>query len=115
MDTGPVQPETGSASDARLGTFRIGLLSLYWVAIGFLWLPLGNFVLTIVLRDIPGVGQAHQGTAVAILEGVGTLVGVFWDPIMGDVSDPTPPPLAPPTPYTFVAPPFSALFLFPCI
>ncbi|HXA43650.1 MAG TPA: MFS transporter [Candidatus Solibacter sp.] len=104
----PIPEGTG---EARLGTFRIGLLSLYWVAIGFLWLPLGNFVLTIMLRDLPGVGQAHQGTAVAILEGVGTLVAVFWQPVMGAVSDRTRSRFGRRKPYIFVATIFSALFL----
>ncbi len=104
-------PIEEGAAEARLGTFRIGLLSLYWVAIGFLWLPLGNFVLTIMLRDLPGVGQAHQGTAVAILEGVGTLVAVFWQPVMGAVSDRTRSRFGRRKPYIFVATIFSALFL----
>src|ERR1700680_3902386 len=102
-----------SASPAaeRLGLFRIGLLRLYWVAIGFLWLPLGNNVLTVLLRDLPGVGQAHQGTAVAILEGVGTAVAVFWQPIMGAGSDRTRSRFGRRKPYILVATVFSAIFL----
>jgi len=71
----------------RLGTFRIGLLSLYWVALGYLWLPLGSQVLPIVILNI--VGNAHKGAAVATLEGVGTAVAIFWQPIMGALSDRT--------------------------
>jgi MFS family permease len=95
----------------RLGFFRIGLLSLYWVAIGFLWLPLGNSVLTQLLRDIPGVGRDHQGTAVAILEGAGTLIAVFWQPIVGSLSDRTSSRFGRRKPYILVATVFSATFL----
>jgi MFS family permease len=87
----------------KLGTFRIGLLSLYWVAIGYLWLPLGNQVLTVMIRRLPGVGEEHQGTAVAILEGVATLVAVFWQPIMGAVSDRTRSRFGRRKPYIFLA------------
>lgn len=106
-----VAPLVGTAATPRLGLFRIGLLSLYWVAIGFLWLPLGNSVLTQLLRDIPGIGEEHQGTAVAVLEGVGTLVAVFWQPIIGSISDRTRSRFGRRKPYIFVATVFSAIFL----
>jgi MFS family permease len=71
----------------RLGTLRIGLLTLYWVALGYLWLPLGSQVLPIMILNM--VGDAHKGAAVATLEGVGTFVAIFWQPIMGAISDRT--------------------------
>lgn len=71
----------------RLGTPRVLLLSLYWVALGYLWLPLGSQVLPIAIKNI--VGNGLKGTGTAILEGVGTLIAVFWQPIMGSVSDRT--------------------------
>ena len=37
-----------------LGTARIALLTTYWVALGFLWLPLGSFVLPRLILDIVG-------------------------------------------------------------
>jgi MFS family permease len=79
--------QAASPPQKHLGTFRIGLLSLYWVALGYLWLPLGSQVLPGVLLNI--VGDAHKGAAVATLEGVGTLVAIFWQPMMGALSDRT--------------------------
>jgi hypothetical protein len=51
--------QAASPPQKHLGTFRIGLLSLYWVALGYLWLPLGSQVLPGVLLNI--VGDAHKG------------------------------------------------------
>jgi Na+/melibiose symporter-like transporter len=77
----------GPAAQPRLGTPRIALLTLYWLALGFLWLPLGSQVLPYLI--VHTVGDAHKGAGVAVLEGVGTIVAVFWQPIMGSVSDRT--------------------------
>jgi MFS family permease len=70
---------------ARLGVPRIILLSSYWVALGFLWLPLGSQVIPIYVLHI--VGDSLKGTGTAVLEAFGTLVAVFWQPVMGSVSD----------------------------
>src|SRR2546425_419478 len=70
----------------RLGTFSIALLSLYWVALGYLWLPLGSQVLPIVIVNL--VGNALKGAAVATLEGVGTFLATLWQPVMGAISEP---------------------------
>jgi MFS family permease len=77
----------GHAVERRLGTPRIALLTTYWLALGFLWLPLGSQVLPIMILHI--VGDAHKGTGVAILEGIGTFVSVFWQPMIGALSDRT--------------------------
>lgn len=66
---------------------RLVILSLYWVALGYLWNSIGAQVLPPLVRGF--VGQAHQGTAVALLEGGGTLIAVFWQPMVGAVSDRT--------------------------
>lgn len=71
----------------RFGIGRIIVLSLYWVALGYLWLPLGSQVIPQVILDL-GMG-AHKGTLVLILEGGGTLLSIFVQPIVGALSDRT--------------------------
>jgi MFS family permease len=71
----------------RLGLGRILLLSLYWVALGYLWLPLGSQVIPQIILDL-GLG-AHKGTLVFVLEGGGTLLSIFVQPIAGAFSDRT--------------------------
>jgi MFS family permease len=70
-----------------VGLRRLTLLSIYWVAIGWLWNALGAQVLPPIITRM--VGQAHQGTALSALEGFGTLVAVIWQPVVGAVSDRT--------------------------
>jgi MFS family permease len=79
-------PRRGEAWD-RVGLRRLTLVSLYWVAIGWLWNALGAQVLPPIITRM--VGQAHQGTALSALEGFGTLVAVVWQPVVGAVSDRT--------------------------
>jgi MFS family permease len=81
------QAAPGSVPAERVGNGRLLLLTSYWAALGFLWLPLGSFVLPLLI--LHAVGDSFKGTGVAILEGVGTLMAVFWQPIMGSVSDRT--------------------------
>ncbi|MGO8687519.1 MAG: MFS transporter [Candidatus Dormibacteria bacterium] len=81
-----VAPRRGAAWD-RVGLGRLTLLSVYWVAIGWLWNALGAQVLPPIITRM--VGQAHQGTALSALEGFGTLVAVVWQPMVGAVSDRT--------------------------
>lgn len=76
-----------STTAERMGTPRIVLLTSYWFALGYLWLPLGSLVLPLLI--LHAVGDPHKGAGVAILEGLGTAVAVFWQPIMGAVSDRT--------------------------
>ncbi len=71
----------------RLGFPRIIILSLYWVALGYLWLPLGSQVIPQIILDL-GLG-AHKGTLVFVLEGGGTLLSIFVQPIVGALSDRT--------------------------
>jgi MFS family permease len=76
-----------SAPSRRLSIPRLVLLSLYWVAIGYLWNSIGAQVLPPLVRGF--VGQAHEGTALAVLESTGTLIAVVWQPMMGALSDRT--------------------------
>ncbi len=63
------------------------VLSLYWVAIGYLW----NSLTALILPDliIQLVGRELEGTAASLLKGIGTVMAVVWQPIIGGVSDRT--------------------------
>ncbi|MGB2938756.1 MAG: MFS transporter [Candidatus Dormiibacterota bacterium] len=93
----------------RLGVPRIVLLSSYWVALGFLWLPLGGQVIPIFVLHI--VGDGLKGTGTAVLEAFGTLVAVFWQPVMGALSDRTHTRFGRRKPFIFVGTIGSMLFL----
>ena len=97
------------AAPRRLGTFRLGALSLYWVALGYLWLPLGSQVLPILILHT--VGDANKGKFTAILEGFGTFVAVFWQPVLGSLSDRTNSRFGRRKPYIVVGTIGSAVFL----
>src|ERR1019366_7934842 len=96
----PTRPQSGARASAdamapartraawtSAGVRRLTLLSIYWVAIGWLWNALGAQVLPPIITKM--VGQAHQGTALSVLEGFGTLVAGVWQPVVGAVSDRT--------------------------
>lgn len=93
----------------RLSVFRLTLLSLYWVAIGYLWNSIGAQVLPPLIRGF--VGQAHQGTALSILESTGTLMAVVWQPVVGALSDRTRAPWGRRRPYITSGALGTALFL----
>jgi len=61
------------------------VLSLYWVAIGYLW----NSLTALILPDmiIQFAGREHEGVAASFLKSIGTLMAVVWQPIVGGVSD----------------------------
>ena len=69
----------------RLGHLDLALLSLYWVAIGYLWQSLGTLILPDLVQTL--VGGAAKGTALAVLEGIGTVMAVVWQPLAGAISD----------------------------
>ena len=71
----------------RLRTIDFVVLSLYWVAIGYLW----NSLTALILPDliIQLVGRGLEGTASSLLKGIGTVMAVVWQPIIGGVSDRT--------------------------
>jgi len=76
-----------SAPQRRLSQLDFVVLSLYWVAIGYLW----NSLTALILPDmiIQLVGRANEGVAASFLKGLGTLVAVTWQPIVGGISDRT--------------------------
>lgn len=78
---------TATAPAWRLNLRRLVLLSLYWVAIGYLWNSIGAQVIPPLVRGF--VGQAHEGTALSLLESTGTLIAVVWQPMIGALSDRT--------------------------
>jgi MFS family permease len=71
----------------RLATADFLLLSVYWVAIGYLW----NSLTALILPDmiIQLVGRAHEGLAASFLKSLGTLVAIVWQPVVGGISDRT--------------------------
>ena len=69
----------------RLGHLDFVLLSIYWVAIGYLWTSLGGLIIPDLVLQL--VGTANEGVALAALEGVGSLMAVVWQPMIGAVSD----------------------------
>jgi MFS family permease len=102
-------PANVAETRRRLGVGRLGLLSLYWVALGYLWLPLGSQVLPVAIKNM--VGEAHKGAGVAVLEGIGTVIAVFWQPFMGTLSDRTDSRFGRRKPYILIGTLCSCLFL----
>jgi MFS family permease len=71
----------------RLGHRDFIVLSLYWIAIGYLWRSLGGFILPDLVVEL--VGDAHKGAALSFLEIVGAFMAMIWQPVVGAVSDRT--------------------------
>jgi MFS family permease len=71
----------------RHGTLDFVVLSVYWVAIGYMWTSLGGLIIPDLVLQL--VGKAHEGLALGVLEGIGSLMAVVWQPVMGAVSDRT--------------------------
>jgi MFS family permease len=63
------------------------VLSIYWVAIGYMWTSLGGLILPDLVLQL--VGREHEGLALGVLEGVGSLMAVVWQPVAGALSDRT--------------------------
>jgi MFS family permease len=76
-----------AASPRRLRHVDFVILALYWVAIGYLWQSLGTLILPDIVQHL--VGPQDKGKALSLLEGIGTVMAVFWQPMMGAVSDRT--------------------------
>lgn len=71
----------------RLHNRDFVLLACYWVAIGYLWQSLGTLILPDVVQEV--VGSASKGRALSLLEGIGMVVAVLWQPVAGTISDRT--------------------------
>jgi MFS family permease len=71
----------------RLNSLDFVVLSLYWVAIGYLW----NSLTALILPDliIQLVGRHHEGLASSLLKSIGTIMAVVWQPVVGAISDRT--------------------------
>ena len=78
---------TAAAPARRLGHRDFAILSLYWIAIGYLWQSLGTLILPDLVQSF--VGSADKGKALSILEGIGTVMAVVWQPVVGSISDRT--------------------------
>jgi MFS family permease len=71
----------------RLTHVDFAVLSLYWVAIGYLWQSLGTLLLPDLVQEL--VGATAKGRALSLLEGIGTIVAIVWQPLAGALSDRT--------------------------
>ncbi len=69
----------------RLRHIDFVVLALYWVAIGYLWQSLGTLILPDLVQQL--VGPGDKGKALSLLEGIGTVMAIVWQPMMGAVSD----------------------------
>lgn len=75
------------AAPRRLNHLDFAVLAVYWVAIGYLWQSLGTLILPDLVQSL--VGPRDKGKALSVLEGIGTVMAVVWQPMMGAVSDRT--------------------------
>ncbi len=71
-------------------------LSGLWFGISYLWNPLALFILPALVRDLTHPVTLHLGfaapileknTYLAVLEGLGTIFAVVWQPAIGAISD----------------------------
>jgi MFS family permease len=85
------------------------VLSLYWVAIGYMWTSLGGLILPDLVIQL--VGREREGFALGTLEGVGSLMAVIWQPIAGALSDRTQTPFGRRRPFILVGTVGDVLFL----
>jgi len=76
-----------AAPQRRLNQLEFVLLSLYWIAIGYLWNSLTALILPEMI--IQFVGRANEGVAASFLKTLGTVVAIVWQPIVGGISDRT--------------------------
>ncbi len=66
---------------------RLIALSVYWVAIGYLWQGLHTLILPDLVLQL--VGETYKGTALSLMENLGLLMATVWQPVAGAISDHT--------------------------
>jgi len=93
----------------KLNHFDFIVLSLYWVAIGYMWTSLGGLILPDLVIQL--VGREREGFALGTLEGVGSLMAVIWQPIAGALSDRTQTPFGRRRPFILAGTVGDVLFL----
>jgi MFS family permease len=98
-----------AGSQRRLTTVDFIVLSLYWVAIGYLWNSLTALILPDLILQL--VGRAHEGIASSALKSIGTAMAILWQPIIGAVSDRTITPWGRRRPFIAVGTAGDVLFL----
>jgi len=97
----------------RLSIWEMWALSIYWIAIGYLWNTMGSIIIPYLIQLIIGSKGSvvafgpisfyiGRGLALAVLEGIGTLMAVVWQPVMGAVSDRTKSRFGRRHPYIFI-------------
>jgi MFS family permease len=79
--------EAVTPAPRKLKQLDFVVLSIYWVAIGYMWTSLGGLILPDLVLQL--VGREHEGLALGVLEGVGSLMAVVWQPVAGALSDRT--------------------------
>ena len=87
MKTAEAGREPVAGFSRRLTHLDFALLSVYWVAVGYLWTSLGGLIIPDLVLQL--VGKEHKGVALGVLEGIGSLMAVVWQPLIGAVSDRT--------------------------
>ncbi len=63
-----------AGSQRRLNHLDFIVLSLYWVAIGYLWNSLTALLLPDLILQL--VGRAHEGIASSALKSIGTAMAI---------------------------------------
>lgn len=79
------QAQPGAAG--HVSALKLVSLSLYWIAIGYLWNGLHTLILPDLMLRL--VSPTYRATALGFVENTGLLVATLWQPIVGAFSDHT--------------------------
>ncbi len=69
----------------RFSAPRLVALSVYWLAINYLWQGMGALILPRLILGT--VSEGHRGTALAVLSALGAVLAILVQPAAGAVSD----------------------------